>query len=617
VNKKMQEEVKSLIADVLARKVAAPRRKEGSSPFLLKKFPKISEEESYEFETYIRSLASSSDRVRHVVIISVVASVLVFAAYRRSEPGSWWNERVKVTHTVDAQGLLPKKEAADAVPAETVSFLTEFGKKATRDIEEELNECQTPHRDFGRVRTGAYCDKVRSYFWLRVKEHSRGTFEWQASSMEHANTSELIWVEVPFLGIKFDINDLGTFSAIGQSIISFMLLYSIARHHENLYLCLWKVRRVAQSENRFNDGQSKANFLYHAMAMTQVLTRPPTLARWADRSVTRVPPLILFTIPVFVQLLVLINDRKTAFAGNLFSPRLAWQSFAIHLFFGVAILIMTICVMVLSRAADVRWRNTFFEINPSFINMKAVGRLAWLMPRGRRLYRFVHGKAVAGATQFSIVELHNKKHWVIPTVVTGRSIEIPSSSDNVRDWYFNPLIQDDGRLYQVKGMSGESLEITSMYDEDDMRQERWTVRRAAVLSTDPPVLIEAVGERLFKYQQNQPPPKVPICTARDPEKSLASSQRGILDVAASLDPELVLFVDTAGRLLRVDNGDLKRFGPEAPGWSAVAVTCHDGRVYVAEKKRRWLEHFRLRDVVRIRVLDPVSEAEETAINLKA
>src|SRR5207244_3239164 len=85
----------------------------------------------------------------------------------------------------------------------------------------------------------------------------------------------------PIPGVSIDINDLGLLSGIALCLLMTIVLVCVAREHENVFLSLYKVRMICSEEQEAcSIGDSRANLLYHALAMTQVHNSPPTLARW-------------------------------------------------------------------------------------------------------------------------------------------------------------------------------------------------------------------------------------------------------------------------------------------------------------------------------------------------
>ena len=308
--------------------------------------------EDHELDQYVQSFTASSDRVRHLIVISAVASVLVFAAYRNSLPGNWWNTR------------LDKARVA-------------VRNEVWRDPVRRLETCRKSGPQAAEFHES--CDEVQETLaWFDKTTHGKVSLEAHLEELEKARVNDLLMVSVPFLGIRFDINDLGAFSAIGLAIICFTLCFAMARQHENLYLSLWRVRRIADREGRYDDGQSKANFLYHALAMAQVFTRPPTLARWRPRGIGRVAIRALLFLPVLVQSLLVISNVRTIESALILNRRATIFSMALQVPLLFVILVSIVASCYYSRAGDLRWNETFFAINPGLRHLKGSSWLEWM-----------------------------------------------------------------------------------------------------------------------------------------------------------------------------------------------------------------------------------------------
>src|SRR3954453_14295014 len=75
-------------------------------PTSLPKPPELTSAENYEFESYVQSFTSASDRVRHVIIVSLVASILVFAAYRNAHEKGWLARRIELARLFQKENLI-------------------------------------------------------------------------------------------------------------------------------------------------------------------------------------------------------------------------------------------------------------------------------------------------------------------------------------------------------------------------------------------------------------------------------------------------------------------------------------------------------------------------------
>lgn len=187
--------------------------------------------------------------------------------------------------------------------------------------------------------------------------------------LERADVDHILHPTVPFMGMRMDVNDVGALGGISLAILISLLLSSIAGEFENVQLAMWKVRRVVEQEDAHQDGtgkdnnNSRANLLYHALAMAQVLSRPPTLIRWRRRP-THGLIKILFVAPLLVQLMVFWQDWVTRQPALILNPQLATLNLAISGTALVVLALLTTFCLVYSRALDLAWRETFFTINP-------------------------------------------------------------------------------------------------------------------------------------------------------------------------------------------------------------------------------------------------------------
>ncbi len=90
----------------------------------------------------------------------------------------------------------------------------------------------------------------------------------------------------PIPGVSIDVNDLGVVGGVALVLLTSILVFCVMREHENLYLALYKVRRLCDVPDQdHTHGESAANLLYHRLVMGQVLSSPPTLAQWKHRGI--------------------------------------------------------------------------------------------------------------------------------------------------------------------------------------------------------------------------------------------------------------------------------------------------------------------------------------------
>src|SRR3954470_23866376 len=120
-----------------------------------------------------------------------------------------------------------------------------------------------------------------------------------------------LFPHIPILGITFDVNDLGLFCGMAYVLLLLLLLFSLMREHEHLHLALFKVRRLHDDSRNRGGGESRANYLYHALAMSQVLNSPPTLASWKPSRFKTVTLSLIFFLPVAMELFIVVVDWST------------------------------------------------------------------------------------------------------------------------------------------------------------------------------------------------------------------------------------------------------------------------------------------------------------------
>jgi hypothetical protein len=199
----------------------------------------------------------------------------------------------------------------------------------------------------------------------------------------------MMLVQLPLLGMPIDVNDIGTFGGFWLTALLLLLALAVAREHENLCLALYKVRMLVIGEQRPDDGESRANLLYHALAMSEMLCHPPTLARGhcGTRSFGRWILHSLVFLPALVQFWVVYtswdNWKEYEEIGNVDMPMQVTLLF-------LMVLLGTHCVIYLEAMTD-RWRKTYSIVNPDDARRAAESWWKWIRIKytAPRPYRWV------------------------------------------------------------------------------------------------------------------------------------------------------------------------------------------------------------------------------------
>jgi hypothetical protein len=282
-----------------------------------------------DLQDYGTVLRASSDRSRYAIYIVTIVTALIFVANYNIQEGSWplrrlatWYKYARGTQMTPA----PPREIAAGDAERLQTIRTEYVKQfAARNV----------------------------------------------------------LTTTPLPGVSIDVNDLGLVGGIALTLLMFIVVTCIAREHENLYLALYKVRLISKHEGPdAAHGNSKANLLYHSLAMSQVLSAPPTLARWEHRG-----PLhhfrVVFAGPIAIYLWVLITDLATYKKGLNYGVNMN-RLLSVEVSLAAVLLFLCTSAMLHSRAMSIRWENAFFAVNPHRRIVKQMSMRAWLMLTRRR-----------------------------------------------------------------------------------------------------------------------------------------------------------------------------------------------------------------------------------------
>lgn len=287
-----------------------------------------------ELGEYIQAFASSSRRVLWAIVALAVTSLLIFSGYRNSMKDSWINSRL-------AQANTALEHQVWRLTSPSTDDEIEFARRWAK------------HRGF---RDG---DDVG---------------RWKAELESHL-LDHVLHVQVPFLGLGFDVNDLGILGGIALVILMVVLTACTVRQHENLYLGLWRVKDLAGSEECGKG--SRANVLYHALAMTEVFNKPPTLARWKSWKLKMVYRLVLL-FPLAVQLWIFRYDMQSIEIGLLLNKEQAVIGMSLQVAALLSLLALTCCCSSYWRASDHRWATTFLKINPDLKEKDPPSWMKWV-----------------------------------------------------------------------------------------------------------------------------------------------------------------------------------------------------------------------------------------------
>lgn len=319
--------------------------------------------EDFEFGQYVHALAASSNRIRYLIFAVAITTVVVLVSSRHSHPYGWTMSRVAIVRETlgaeiwDARGKLTKADALDVCAKEVQAGAPKW-PLGMRDRSAEIAEISARHGF--RNANCWHLNYVVAKLGLRDKE----AVEKWLDKIEQEQVSGVIIKNMPFLGVPFDVNDLGIFSGLTYTILMVALWFAMVRHQENLYLSMWKVCEMAQKKDGPNP-EGRANLLYHALAMSQLFTTPPTLARW-QTSFTDQFPRLFFLIPAVMQGYIGWNDLDTFDRGSMVNEKAAVVGWTFEVVTFVVIILAGISCVLHARASDKEWIKTFRILNPHY-----------------------------------------------------------------------------------------------------------------------------------------------------------------------------------------------------------------------------------------------------------
>ncbi len=254
--------------------------------------------------------------VRIIVVVLVMTSILLFVGFWNSVEFGWTESRINILEKqlYWVEHLENKSKPTDLSAEENILF----------------NKCKE------------YWDS---------KCHTKETLIAEINCLRTAKINNIIFFNVPFLGITFDINDLGMIGGFSLTIIYFLLLYSFLNKHNQLEVIFKKLDTI-------NNTHFKNN-AYYLIAMDQVLTVPRDSIKEGKN--LRKFPRLLYIIPIVVFIFVLIYDLYTFSVGVDKLDSIAKTIIGYitsFIFFIIMIFELIYCLHIIIKT-DILWNENF------------------------------------------------------------------------------------------------------------------------------------------------------------------------------------------------------------------------------------------------------------------
>lgn len=329
---------------------------------------------------YIQALKGASARISYVMIAATVVSIFAIIGLINSLENGWFSSRLELARAaamVWESGSTDSNNTIDDMKMEVSEI------DGSQEIESEFQTQKrvgsiTPTANMENApRSGSNIDpdlKIRAIMW--IEQHNITSI---AEIEDIILIFEEVWVHsatilhVPILGIVFDINDLGMITGISFVILMIMLVFSISRYHENLFLSIWFVRDISKKEEEPIAPESMANLVYHSLAMTQIFNNPPTLARYKAKGSAWPLKVVFITIPI-IQGAIFIHDISTIDIGQVYNTSFTIISLLVQVISIIINAIIAYMCWHYVRASGIRWKRVFNKINP---HLRRIPQPSW------------------------------------------------------------------------------------------------------------------------------------------------------------------------------------------------------------------------------------------------
>ncbi len=209
--------------------------------------------------------ALSTKSVRSTLLIAVVASILAFISVFNTLEFGWFTSRADLHKQMEewCNNEPDSIELAENTKLDRWHVWFEGQKKVNPKYCEDLED-----------------DEVK--FWKDRRNNA------------------LYTVDVPWLGIQFDINDLGLFTGIALIVIMLTLNYNMILKHQNLSKSISMIKRLETTEERRN--------YFDLLASSQIINLPSAKKRtelpWVLKFISRA----LLSLPVIAHGFIFFVD---------------------------------------------------------------------------------------------------------------------------------------------------------------------------------------------------------------------------------------------------------------------------------------------------------------------
>lgn len=280
----------------------------------------------------IEDAHGASKRVRMVLFVLLLGSVLAFSGFWNSRQNSWQNARIA--------NLMQKLEY----------------------LENESDYCKTA---FSKERL-EYLERIKASYDKRhklIKSPYYKKLEKELLEIIRLYCEYTVHFTIPILGIHFDTNDLCLMSGLTLTILMLLMFYSYNRELQAL--------RISQSMI-FKEFVEEKRKYFLLLSNSQILAVPILTSLLPDfppqhtlMKILKYVPKILFFIPLSVYFCIYINDLKTYNYGDILNRTNSLISVTVSTTIIIFLILISIVIIITSFNIDKLWKrmtNDLIEI---------------------------------------------------------------------------------------------------------------------------------------------------------------------------------------------------------------------------------------------------------------
>lgn len=298
-------------------------------------------------DTQLEACIESSNRARYLIFSLILVSIFSFTQYWNHRGNTWFNAytryaKISFTFFSIRQILIDEK----IKNREKLDFST---------INEEVKKIFEIHKP-----DEAKALKEILYFWNKkeinydIKELNKIKSEqfFKQYLLENEQINRKQEVSFPAVYISFHSNDLSLFSGLGLSALLILICYSFNRELKNIDIVFYNARE-----------KKKLRDTYILLSMKQMFTVPPSLkSRFLNTQVLSLLPKLILLIPIFIQVLICLEDF-TSYENMLYlEPKLIITQLALGLSLTITVIIFSIWCLLIVLDIDSIWRHAAYEI---------------------------------------------------------------------------------------------------------------------------------------------------------------------------------------------------------------------------------------------------------------